>query len=503
MRAIPLLLLPALAAAGDLVDTRLVFVAGDDDFAHDAGSSVPPSQRFDLENRAGYTEFYDRRDSSETLYMGRTHLVVHKAAGGFFERVFTEAALVIELDHDRLVSGDPRGIHDDGTYLNLEYRGEAGTFAAVMMPFDSDRLRVGNLWDVTWGGASVFPGRSSAVPALKLEWRSEWYEIYGSAKTARLQLQTADVDRNGQLETFYAAFGGISGGRRDGGFRGTVEGGYVQKGLNPRDTVLGEPVDGGGLTVRVQYVDGLPFEPTNDTRLYSADPIKPWNHEDGRTGWRLGAEVTYLAQTLEDPDRTGGVELDEGYGGALYGSGKTGGVRLLGRFIYRDVSFLTFDFPGANTQYQALPEGTETTPELVAMFGYEHHVEDLHLRPGITLGYQQPASISSVVPDAGLYGFQTVTGRKTILLRRADMFDDSGLHLPLILPDGEDALPVFGARVHLQLDLAEGFGLLAQVTVLHDRNRILFDQDVLNVNDLKGFDTPTSVGAAILAVAEF
>ncbi len=504
MRRLLLLLslLPGPAVAGDFVDTRLVFVAGDDDFLHDAGTTVPASQQFDLDHRDGYTQFYDRRDSSETLYFGRTHLVLHKAATGFFDRVFTAAALVMELDHQRIVRGDARALRDDGSYLDIQWRGGAGTFGALLMPFDSDRMRIGGLWDVTWGGSNLFPGGGAAVPALKLSWDSEWYDLFASVKTSRLQLHTADVDRNGQLESFYAVFGGIGGGKRDGGVRGEVQGGFIQKGLNPNDPVLGEPVDAGGVTGRLQYVDGLPFEPGNDTRLYSADPLKPWNTPRQRRGWRVAAEVTYLAQSLEDPERTGGTGLEEGLAAALYGRGEGGGHRVLARFIMRDVNFLTFDFPGANTRYQQLPDGVQTEPELVAVLGYEHHLRRWHLTPGLTVGYQQPAALVSVVPDAGLYPLTGLSGRKTILLRRADMFDDSGLHVPALLPEGEDALPVLGGRIHLQLDLAEGFGLIAQVTVLHDANRTRFDQDVLRVNDLRTFDTPTTLGAALLAVAE-
>ncbi len=56
-----LAVLSGAALASDFVDTRLVFVAGDDDFGTDAGTSLPSSQTFDLERRTGYTQFYDGR----------------------------------------------------------------------------------------------------------------------------------------------------------------------------------------------------------------------------------------------------------------------------------------------------------------------------------------------------------------------------------------------------------------------------------------------------------
>ena len=490
------------AAASDFVDTRLVFVAGDDDFGTDAGTSVPASQTFDLQRRAGYTQFYDAREESETLHVGRTHLVLHKDVAGYFDKVHTEGALVIQIDHQRVLTGDSRALHDDGTYLKIEHRGDAGTFGVTLMPFDSDRLRLGGLWDVSWGGSRSFPG-GEATPAMKLEWDAEWWDLFTTLKTARLVLNTADADRNGQLEAFYAIFAGVGGGKRDDGVRLDVQTGYIQKGGNPRDAVLGEPVDAGGVTGRIAYADGLPFEPSNDTRFYSADPLKPWNASRARQGWRIGAEVTYLVQTLEDPDRPGGVQEDTGVAAAAYGRGEYSGHRVRANFIYRNVSFLMFDAPGPLVPYQVLPAGVDASPEMVATFGYEKHLEGLHLTPGITLGAQQPAAVSSAVPPATLYPTGAQLGRKTILLRRADMFDDTGLHIPVILPENEEALPILGARFHMQLDLAEGFALLGQVTVLHDPNRIRFDQDVLRVNDLRKFDNSTSLGAAILAVAEF
>ncbi len=497
-----LVCLGAPAAAVDFVDTRLVFVAGDDDFSHDAGTTVPPSQQADLGDRVGYTEFYDRRTESETQRFGRTHLVLHTQADGYFERVFTEAAMVIQLDHARILSGDPRALKDDGTYLNIEYRAEAGTLAAVLMPFESDRLRLGGLWDVTWGGSHSFPG-GEATPAMKLEWRAPWWDVFATLKTARMTFQSPDPSLNGQVEAVHAIYGGIGAGKRDDGIRVELQAGFINKGTNTRDAVLGEPVDAGGVTGRIAYVDGLPFEATNDTRFYSADPVKPFNSGRGRSGWRVAAEATFLSQTLEDPERTGGVDSNEATAAAIYGRGEGGGHRVFGRFIYRDVSFLMFDAPGPLSPFQLLPDGIEETPEWVATFGYEKHFGALHFTPGLTLGVQQPASLSNTVPPAGLYPIEGQTGRRTLVLRRADMFDDAGFHTLTILPKDEDALPLIGARVHGQLDLAEGFALLAELTVLHDSNRVLFVQDVLGVNDLREFDTPTTFGAALMAIAEF
>ncbi|MCA9557172.1 MAG: hypothetical protein H6704_21980 [Myxococcales bacterium] len=499
------LALAAPARAGDFVDTRLVFIAGDDDFQHDAGITVPPSQRPDIGDRAGYTEFYDARDESETGRESRTHLVLHKAAEGYFPGLLTEAALVLELDHSRLLTGDPRSLSDDGTYLRIEKAWGEGRLEVLMMPFDSDRMRLGWYWDNTWGGNHVFP-TATLVPGLQLAWRHTWYGVHVGAKTARQTFVTRDLDeRNGQIEAFYGVFGGVEGGKAEGGLRGQVQGGFFEKGRNPNGPVRGKRVDAAGVSARISYVDGLPFGPTTDTRLYSADPLTPWNvfEPAAELRWRAAAEVTYLTQVLEDPDTTGGTEAEPGLALAIYGRGELGNGRLRAFFLHRDLGFLFFNQPGVLRRFQALPDDVDTTPEMVFGLGYEHHLPGLHLTPGVTVGLQQPAAVSNQVPNAGIHQPDILSGRRTAVYRRADMFDDTGLLTGYFLPDDAEVLPVYGARFHLQLDLAVGFALLAEVTLLHDENRVLLEQDALQVNSVRTFDDPLTVGGAFMARAEF
>lgn len=53
------------------------------------------------------------------------------------------------------------------------------------------------------------------------------------------------------------------------------------------------------------------------------------------------------------------------------------------------------------------------------------------------------------------------------------MFDDTGLLTGYFLPAGEDVAPTFGARVSLQVDLADGFAVVGELTVLANPNRVL------------------------------
>ena len=78
----------------------------------------------------------------------------------------------MELLHSRIQSNDPRSIRDDGTYLRVQKQYGDSVLRATMMPFDSDRMRLGYLWDITWGGNTVFPD-STVTPGVELEWLAQ------------------------------------------------------------------------------------------------------------------------------------------------------------------------------------------------------------------------------------------------------------------------------------------------------------------------------------------
>jgi hypothetical protein len=491
------------AVAGEFVDTRLVFILGDDDFMHDAGTTVPPSPRLDIGDRPGYDQFYDKHESSERGTESRTHLVLHAGADGYFEGLSTDAALVLRFDHDRILSGDPRAIHDDGTYIRINQAIDEGGLEALLMPFSSDRIRLGYLWDISWGGDEMFPS-ASVVPGMRLRWDQPWYTLELGAKTARMTVITRGLtEKTGQIDAYYGLFGGFGVGRRNGGLRLDANGGWFQRGNNPLGDVQGEAVDAGGFSARLSYVDGLPFEPTVDTRIYTSDPLAPWNVEAwSHDGWRAAVEATYLTQVLADPDHTGGTKREPGLAAAGQMKWQSHETRVGVLGIYRDLAFLTFNDAGTLQRYQALPKGMDQSPELVGTLSIEHHLPDARLTPGLAVGVQFPASVSDAVPKAGNFAPAADKGRRTIIYRRSDIFDDRGLLIGGMLPPGEDPLPVFGGRASCELDLAAGFALIGEFTVLYDQDRTKLVQDVNQVNTLRKFDSPLTLGAAIMARAE-
>ncbi len=495
------------ALAGDFVDTRLVFLAGDDDFAHDAGTTIPVSPRADIGSRAGYDQFYDALNGSETGRESRTELVLYKKLDGYFPKLTTEAAVALELNHSRVMTGDPRSLQDDGSYIRIT-QGDLslGNLEVLLMPFRSDRLRLGYLWNVTWGGDGTFPG-SAPVPGARLRLFGDLYEAYVGMKTTRLPFNTAESDpRKGQLESYWGFFGGGRFGREDDGFRVDLGLGYFDKGTNPNGSVRGEDVPSYGGSVRLAYSDGMPFTASNDMRLYTADPTVPfteWAASETTQAWRVAAEGTLLQQKLEDPDTVGGTTWESGHAAALQGGAQLGFLRLGGVAIYRDLGFIHFNGPGTVRRYQAMPSSYEPQAETTLMLSAQRRFADYHLTPGVEFGAQSPAAVSNLVPNAGIHAPSVDTGRRTVVYRRADMFDDTGLTYPSILPDQSKTEVVLGGRLSLQMELGKGFGVTAAMTVLSDPNRAELIQDKAGVNTLRKFTDALTLGASVMARAEF
>ena len=506
LAAAVLLAQPAIAAAGDFVDTRLVFIVGDDDFGHDAGQTVPSSPTTDIGSRTGYDQFYDQLEGSDTGRESRTSLVLYKAADGYIPGLTTAAGIVLELNHARLLTGDPRALQDDGSYIRVTNAIADGKIDVLLMPFRSDRLRLGYLWDITWGGDGIFPG-TAPVPGAKVSWDTALYGVYGGMKTSRLPYNTDEEDpRKGQLEAFFGLFGGARLGAEADGLRADIGLGKFDKGTNPNGSVRGEPVTSWGASGRLAYVDGLPFTANNDLRIYTSDPTVPfteWDATPETRAWRAAVEVTRVEQLLEDPDSVGGTKMEAGLAGATYGQAQFGMLRVGLSAIFRDLAFIHFNAPGAIQRFQAMPDGLDASAETTATASFQYRFPELHLTPGLQLGAQQPAGASNVVPQAGIHAPEVLTGRRTVVYRRADMFDDTGLTYPAILPDDKNIVPTLGARAALQLELARGFGVTAAFTVLQDNNRAELIQDRLQVNTLREFSDSLSYGASLLARAEF
>ena len=152
------------------MDTRLTWTFGDDDFLHKAGELVPLSPTFSVGERPQYRLFFDNLNSRFSGRENLTHLVMYKKLPAFIPHLTTEAAMVLRFDLAQLAANTGNlnaALYDTGSYLRLFYntnetRDNEG-IGITFFPLDTDRFRLGYLYDLSWGGTaasinqSIFP----------------------------------------------------------------------------------------------------------------------------------------------------------------------------------------------------------------------------------------------------------------------------------------------------------------------------------------------------------
>ena len=151
---------------GDFMDTRLSWTFGDDDFTHPTGEIIPLSPRFSVGDRQQYRLFFDSLNSRFSGRENVTHLVMYKKMPGFIPGLTTEAAVVLRFDLDQLAANTGNlntALYDSGSYLRLFYNtgnDPREGFSATFFPLDTDRFRLGYLYDISWGGTAAYINQS-------------------------------------------------------------------------------------------------------------------------------------------------------------------------------------------------------------------------------------------------------------------------------------------------------------------------------------------------------
>ena len=440
--------LPAVAAAGDFIDTRLAFVIADDNLFAGPGETNPNSPgigfRAGNQNRQFYDNFNTRYAGFETM----SFLTLYKSTPTFFEGLFAEAAFTVRMLQRPSGQLDFR---DNSSYIRLWYKpstwGENENISLTAFPVDADRMRLGYLYRITWGGSGVFTNRAFAqgVPGAKVQiTRDRWY-AYAGVKTAILF-----NDLLLEEQTYYGAIAGVGMDVTE-NLRLEANGGYFQKGINPLLAADGirAPVDSVGVSGHAVWHVGAPVGTSVDLRLYRNDPdlyqrfFNPEKYPGGFS-YSIEAEVDYLRQTLGDPNVAGRTVIQPALAGAINARAKYNFFRfhLLG--LYRTVSYIQFDVPGF-PPYQDFPAGTEQQPEMFVAGGLDYHFPRLHLTPGFILGVQQVAAFTPP-SDTGLGGNNppaSLQGGRTVVLRDANDV--------AVLPLGEDPLPGLLGQGHRPL----------------------------------------------------
>ena len=156
---------PHEALAGDFVDTRLNVTLTNENVLAKPGETNPPvpGWRFDRPNQLGVL-FFDNYDTRFTGYESLTHIVLYKAVQR--QRWEAEGAYVLRL----LQFSDVNlSSIDDGSYLKVNYyfdktRQRRTNISVTAFPLNSDRMRLGYSWRLSWGGSPIFFKANPDIP---------------------------------------------------------------------------------------------------------------------------------------------------------------------------------------------------------------------------------------------------------------------------------------------------------------------------------------------------
>jgi hypothetical protein len=492
---------PPGASTGGFMDTRLTWTWGDDDFLHKTGELVPLSPTFNVGDRPQYRLFFDNLNSRFAGRENLTHLVMYKKLPGFIDNLTTEAALVLRFDLAQLAANTGNlnaAIYDSGSYLRLFYKtgGERDGLSAVFFPLDTDRMRLGYLYDLSWGGTaayinqSIFPRIQGSAPGAKLQYDSDKFYIFGGFKTATIIQPQQVLNPGGQNdvetvrvgETNYGFLGGA-------GFdpaeqlRFDVGAGYFQQGKLDLEDVRGKDVYTWGGSGRVVVHHNMPVPQSVDFLLYKNDPNKPMvlfaptKYAPDKFAWSLSGEIDWLNQHLKDFDTAGATKDQSATAAAVQGVVQAGYLRFSATGIFRNLNYVVRNVPGF-IPFETLPSSAD------------YHIQSAHLTPGIGGGIQLPSTFRSEFTDGG------IPAQRVIVVRQQG--DES------ILPYNKDRTPIMQARAAIRWDLSQMFAVVGWVQFVRDNNGTLVVRDPTEgTASLRVFQSPNRVGVAASVQARF
>jgi hypothetical protein len=475
---------------GDFMDTRLTWTFGDDDVIHETGQAFPLSPNPSIGDRKQYRLFFDNLNSRFGGRENLTHLALYKKMPGFIEDLDTEASLVLRLDIAALATNSNnvnQVLYDAGSYIRAFYhvdkpeKGQTG-IGVTLWPIDTDRFRLGYLYDISWGGTnaainqSIFPRIVGSSPGGRISFEHPKFNVFVGFKTATIvqveETLTPGTSEVEQIRVGQTNYGILAGGgadfhdylRVDGGF------GYFTQGKFDLPDVEGEPVYtlGGSLRLVVHDPDA-PVAQSIDYLLYRNDPnkpqqiFKPEKYVEGQTVWSISAEGSVLGQNLKDFDVTGATKLQLANAVALQANLKSSYFRASVTGIYRDLPFVLRNQPSF-IPFQTLPENAEVAPELFFAAAADYYIAAAHLTPGIGAGLQIPSTFSSTSVD-----LSDAPISRTVVVR-----DQGNI---AILPVNEGAIPIVQARASLKWDISPILSTLAWVQYVWDNNGTFVERD--------------------------
>ena len=493
---------PGVARANDFVDTRLNVTLTNENVLAAPGETNPPvpGWRFDRPNQLGVL-FFDNYDTRFTGYESLTHIVLYKQIQR--QRWEAEAAYVLRL----LQFSDVNlSSIDDGSYIKINYyfdrtRQSRRNISLTAFPLNSDRMRLGYSWRLSWGGSPIFfkanpdiptninPPPTPPVPGIRLQIADDRWYAYAGAKTS--------VIRYEQDQEQHAVWGILGGAGYDiipGHFRIEANGGFFDRGTIPRILTQALPVQTFGVSVQLSAWSGLPPTLSADTALYRNDPnsavrylTKPM-YTPG-VSWLVMSEFTAEGTTLENPDLADSSRRQWGLTGDVNFRLQVGNARFRIDATYRSLEFLLLNQPSL-VPFQDFPSGAEVRPNFFAAAGADYFIERSGTTVGLTVGVDRPASYK---PPQSAGNPIDSTSAILVVRNQGDV---------IILPPNQDALPAIAAKLMARQDFLELFALIVETYYQYDPNgtRLITAPDMTKQ---RVFENPNRLGFNFTLQARF
>ena len=496
-------LLPTVAQANDFVDTRLNITLTNENVLASPGETNPPvpGWRFDRPNQLGVL-FFDNYDTRFTGYESLTHIVLYKAVQR--QRWEAEAAYVLRL----LQFSDVNlSSIDDGSYIKINYyldptRQRRTNISLTAFPLNSDRMRLGYSWRLSWGGSPIFfkanpdvptninPPPTPPVPGMRLQIADDRWYAYVGGKTTVLR-----YEQDQELHSVYGILGGLGVDPIPGRMRLEANGGFFDRGTIPRILTQRTPVQTFGGSFQVSIFDGLPPSMSADTALYRSD----WNtaaryftkplYRPGFS-WLLMSEFTVEGTTLEDPDVADSSRVQLGMAGDVNLRMQYGNLRFRFDATYRSMQFLLLNQPSL-VPFQDFPAGADASPDLFAALGFDYFFERSGTTLGLTVGIDRPAAYHP--PESGLNPVDS-TAAVLVVRNQGDV---------VILPQGYDALPAYAGKMQMRQDFLELFAFIAEAYYQYDPNGTRLVSDPTTLLKRREFEFPHRLGFNFTLQARF
>ncbi|WP_437522699.1 hypothetical protein WME79_32140 [Sorangium sp. So ce726] len=477
---------------GDAMDTRLTWTLGDDDLLHDTGQVQPLSPTLSVGDRKQYRLFFDNLNSRFSGRENLTHLVLYKRMPGFIRRLDTEASLVLRIDLAALSRNNNnvnQAFYDAGSFIRAFYHtdgradGKTG-IGVTLWPIDTDRFRLGYLYDISWGGTnafanqSIFPRIIGTAPGAKVQFDADRFSVYAGFKVASLmQVQEVLTPGTSELEEIRVAqtnYGFLLGGGAALHPHVHVDlgAGYFQQGRFELPDVAGDPVYTYGASARVVvHAKNEPIPQSVDFLLYRNDPnkpqiiFKPEPYAPGKTTWAVSLEATNLFQNLKDFESAGATTHQPARAGALQAVVKSGYARASLTGIYRDLPFVLRNQPSF-IPFQTIPKTaqTSTADELFLALAADYYLASVRLTPGLGAGLQFPAAFRTMSIDA----------MSAVIARTSVVRDQGNVS---ILPFNTSAVPIFQLRASLKWDISRILTAVAWAQYVRDNNGTFMERD--------------------------